>query len=341
MEYYEIIIVGAGPGGLAAAQKLAEAGKKVLLLEQNNTIGPKVCAGGISAEAVEYLGLPDELIDFKFKEAELFVLKQKTVIRADDCFAYTIDRKDFGQWQLEKIRKNNAEVRINCKVTKIGGNYVIINGSEKIRFEYLIGADGSSSVVRRYLGVKVKNQLAAIQYIVSGDKYKKFEIFFDSKLFGLGYAWIFPHRGYASIGCGCDPKIFPSNKLMEGFKKWLDANNIDVSGGKYEAFPINYDYQGYRFGNIFLVGDAAGLASCLTGGGIYYAIISGEEVAREIIDKNYNSFKMKEIIKRKKTQNQIFYFLKRSGRFLEAEFKLAVFIMKNNLLSKLVGYVLK
>ena len=29
MESYEIIIVGAGPGGLAAAQKLAEAGKKV------------------------------------------------------------------------------------------------------------------------------------------------------------------------------------------------------------------------------------------------------------------------------------------------------------------------
>lgn len=341
MESYEIVIVGAGPGGLAAAQKLAEAGKKVLLLEQNNVIGPKVCAGGISVEMVKDLNLPDDLVEFKFKEATLLVPERKTAIKSEDVFACTIDRKDFGQWQTEKLKKTGAIVRTNCKVTKIGKNYVVVNDSGRIEFEYLIGADGSSSAVRRHLGVKVKNQLAAIQYIVPGNNYKKFEIFFDIKLFGLGYAWIFPHRGYASIGCGCDPKIFPSNKLMEGFKKWLAANNIDVSGGKYEAFPINYDYQGYRFGNIFLVGDAAGLASCLTGGGIYYAIISGEEAAREIIDKNYISFKMKEIIKRKKVQNQIFYFLKKSGRFLEVEFKLAVFIMKNNFLSKLAGYVLK
>ena len=304
-------------------------------------IGPKVCAGGIPVEAVEYLKLPDELLEFKFKEATLSVPKAASEIRSNDYFVYTIDRKSFGQWQLEKLKKTSAAVRTSAKVTRIGENYVIVNDSKKIEFKYLVGADGSLSAVRRHIKIKVKDQLAAIQYIVPGDKYKKFEIYFDTKLFGLGYAWIFPHQGYASIGCGCDPKSFPSNKLMEGFKKWLAANNIDVSGGKYEAFPINYDYQGYRFGNIFLVGDAAGLASCLTGGGIYYAIISGEEAAREIIDKNYVSAKMKEIVQKKKKQGQVFNFLKKSGSLLGLEFKLLVFILRNNLLNKFVSYILK
>ncbi|MDY6972321.1 MAG: NAD(P)/FAD-dependent oxidoreductase, partial [Thermodesulfobacteriota bacterium] len=46
-ESYDVIIIGAGPGGLSCAGELVKSNKSVLLLEKNNIIGPKICAGGI------------------------------------------------------------------------------------------------------------------------------------------------------------------------------------------------------------------------------------------------------------------------------------------------------
>ena len=46
---YDVIIVGAGPGGAMAARKCAEGGLDVLLLEKRQEIGaPKRCGEGIS-----------------------------------------------------------------------------------------------------------------------------------------------------------------------------------------------------------------------------------------------------------------------------------------------------
>lgn len=189
--------------------------------------------------------------------------------------------------------------------------------------------------------MKVKDFLIAVQYIIPKTKYKKFEFFFDTKLFGAGYAWIFPHKKYVSIGCGCDPRIMPLKKIREGFDVWLNNNQIDITKGTFEASPINYDYKGHKFNNIFLVGDAAGLASGLTGEGIYQALVSGEEVAKMIIDENYVSEKMKAIIKKKNIQNYVFNFLKESQRILGFEFELVAFLMKNKWFSnKLVDFLL-
>jgi geranylgeranyl reductase len=287
MKFYDVIIVGAGPGGLACARKLGNAGKKVLLLEKNKVIGPKVCAGGLTGKGLEYFKIPEGLLDFKFDMVNVFTPLQKRFINTDKAFIHTIDRKKLGQWQLKKIKKKNVIIRTSSMVTKITGSYIVVNDSRKIGYKYLVGADGSNSSVRAHLGLKVRDFLIAIQYIVPKTIYDKFEFFFDSKLFGAGYAWIFPHKKYVSIGCGCDPRIMPIKKIREGFDIWLRENNIDVSKGIFEASPINYDYQGHKFNNIFLVGDAAGLASGLTGEGIYQALVSGEEVAKLIIDENY------------------------------------------------------
>lgn len=329
MESYEVVIVGAGPGGLACARKLSEAGKKVLLLEKNSVIGPKVCGGGVTGKNVDYLNLPEELVDCKLDEISIHTPLQKISVRPKNFFVYTVDRKNLGQWQLGNLKNNSVVIRTNSRVTKIFKDHIVIDNSEKIGFEYLVGADGSVSMVRNFLGLKTKDLLVAIQYIVPGENYKKLEMFFDSDLFGLGYAWIFPHKGYASIGCGCPPQFFSPKKLMKNFAKWLEINKIDTSRGKYEAFPINYDFQGYKFGNIFLIGDAAGLASGLTGGGIYQAIISGEEVAKSICDKNYVSEKIAEAIKKKPMQKRVLQFLGYSGTFRKIEFEILGLLMKN------------
>lgn len=334
MESYDIVIVGAGPAGLTCAEKLAKADKKVLLLEQNKIIGPKACAGGLLSHGLDYPDLPDKLLEHKYKKAIFHTPFNKTIIRLSKDFICTIDRKKLGQWQLNKLKKTNVIIKTKSRVTEIKKNHVIINNSEKIRFNYLVGADGSTSIVRKYLGLKTNDLTIAIQYIIPSKKYKNLEIFYDSKLFHSWYAWIFPHKNYVSIGCICDPRFLSLENLRKNFNIWLKNNKIDVSKGESQTYPINCDYKGYRFKNIFLAGDAAGLASGLTGEGIYQATISGEEVAKSIINKNYISKKMDELIKMKKRHNKILHLVEKSGHFRKIEYELMALFLKSSLMNK-------
>ena len=56
-----------------------------------------------------------------------------------------------------------------------------------------------------------------------------------------------------------------------------------MHGVVLQAGWVNSAYQGLRFGKKWLVGDAAGLSSALTGEGIYPAVASGEAVAAMIV----------------------------------------------------------
>lgn len=67
MESYDVIIVGAGPAGLKCAEIISKNNKKVVVLEKDNILGDKVCAGGLSAKALK-LGIPDNIIQRKFKK---------------------------------------------------------------------------------------------------------------------------------------------------------------------------------------------------------------------------------------------------------------------------------
>ena len=105
MEKYDVIIVGAGPAGLSCAKQLGNSKLKVLLAEKNSVIGPKVCAGGLTGKSIKTLNLPDELIEFTYNKIHLFNKNNSFYIEDDSNFAYTIDRKVLGQWQLKQLNK--------------------------------------------------------------------------------------------------------------------------------------------------------------------------------------------------------------------------------------------
>ena len=178
------------------------------------------------------------------------------------------------------------------------------------------------------MGIKSRDLAIAIQYIIPTKKYEEFEVFFNSKLFSTWYAWIFPHRDYVSIGCGCNPKIISPKNLTKNFKEWLDKNQINISNAKYEAFVINFDYQGHQFENIFLTGDAGGFVSGLTGEGIYQALVCGEEISKIILDKNYKSKKIDDLLKTKKKHNQLMTFLIKCGKFRTIIFYIGLLLLK-------------
>lgn len=327
-ENFDVIIIGAGPAGLKCAETLGNSNKKVLVLEKNSEIGPKVCAGGLTGKDIEYLNLPYNLIDFQYNRIRLHVNNTFSIIKHKNYFTHTIDRKNLGQWQLKKLKQyKNIDIRTNSRVSKIEKNCIIVN-DKKISYKILVGADGSTSIVKRYLKIKSKHIVIAFQYIVPTNKYKEFEFFFDSKLFSVWYAWIFPHKNYVSIGCGCNPKILSSKKLTNNFQIWLDKNKIDISKGKHEAFMLNFDYQGYQFENVFLIGDAGGFASGLSGEGIYQALVSGEEVGKIIINPSYKSKKIRDLLKIKEKHNQLMSFLIKCGKFRTIIFYIGMLLLK-------------
>ena len=124
MVNYDVIVVGAGPAGLKAAEVLASNGKKVIVFEKNKVIGPKVCAAGITEKDLKYI--PKKLIEREFDS--FFVMsKNKTKIKYK---CYTLERKKLGQYQLKKAKKAGAVIKTNCLVKRINRNSVIANNKE-------------------------------------------------------------------------------------------------------------------------------------------------------------------------------------------------------------------
>jgi len=284
MEKFDAVIVGAGPGGLKCAEILAKNGKSVLVLEKNDTIGRKICAAGITLKAMRY-GIPEELFERKFNKFRFYNKDRYVEVEDEKPIVATLSREELGKWQMKEAKKGGAEVRTSSKVTEVKDGHVAVDG-KNIHFSYLVGADGVGSVVRKHLNLRTWKMHLAMHYIIE-QNFDNLEIHFNPNISKAGYAWIFPHKGYASIGCGFNHKSNDVVKVKERFQQWCDRKNIDYRNSKFESMPILYDYQGYRFGNKFLVGEAAGLAYGLTGEGIYPALASADDVANLILDESY------------------------------------------------------
>jgi geranylgeranyl reductase len=96
--------------------------------------------------------------------------------------------------------------------------------------------------------------------------------------------------------------------MLCSLKRWAAARKIPVAGLKARAGLINFDYRGWRFKNIMLIGDAAGVASGLTGEGMYPALVSGETAARVIINPDYHCNELQRLIKKQQKHRRIVEF---------------------------------
>lgn len=339
MTKFDVIIVGAGPGGLRAAEILSKENKKVLLLEKNAEIGPKVCAGGLSRKCFKLLEIDPAFTELSYDGAVFNAPGIRTKLEFGEIFGYTVQRKKLGEWQLQKINQSKVTIKTSAEVEKISGESVVLKNGEEFEYDHLIGADGSNSIVRRHLGLKTKFIGVAFHYLVP-QKFPDLEVFFDRKLFGPWYAWIFPYRETTSIGFGCFPKLMSMKVARENFEGWLKKKKIDVTNAKFEAFPINCDYRGIQFGKVFLVGDAAGLTSGFTGEGIYPALVSGEEVARKIIDPKYKMPKIGELRREVALHHFMLVIVFLAGPLRNQLFNLVTWAVRNRFLGRTLARAL-
>ncbi len=290
---YDVIVVGAGPGGSTTARFCAQAGLKTLLIEKEHLPRYKPCGGCLSLKTVYLLDFDlTPVIENTIRGAKFtYLLNDPFFINSDAPIAYMVMRDRFDQFLVEKALEKGAEILEGEKVSEIregeDGNVVGLTSGKLFRCEYLIGADGPMSLVAKTLSL-LPSESNSGGFALESEIPFEGAPFFPKNEFHLlhldfggvpnGYGWVFPKREGLSIGIG---GMFQEGKRRKPFKYFNDflrrLNYLEEKKVKTVGHPLPAFYdEGQRVaqGKILLVGDAAHLMDPLQGEGIYYAIRS-------------------------------------------------------------------
>jgi flavin-dependent dehydrogenase len=314
METVEHLIVGAGPAGLRAAQVLAEAGREVLVAEKRPEIGPKTCAGGLTLKTVALLrelGLPGH-VGLSQVGQVAFGTGPPVTLDPERTTVVTLPRRELGRYQTEWTRAAGAEVRAGCPVREVDlGERTALVGEIRIRWRHLVGADGSDSAVRRALGLPSPRLCFAAEYNLPGVHLEPLLVECDPEL-GGGYFWIFPHCDYTSVGAVASKHVVRPAALRTYLDRRLASMELAGHEAALEGATLEVDFRGLHFpGGVHLAGDAAGVPSALTAEGIYSALLTGEEVARTIVDPTHSAMRVRRWLRVKRRHDRLAAFLHR------------------------------
>ena len=178
-----ILIVGAGPVGLALGCLLAASRTPFRLIDAKDGIGTESRALGIHARTLEImqsLGLAEQLIKagritrymtFHDRNTALFSL-DFDVLKKDTAFPYylIVPQCDTEAILYEKLLSLGGEVEWNTPLRSVedsAANVTVHFEGESLRYPYVVGCDGAASLVRNALGIAFSGETYEARFLLS------------------------------------------------------------------------------------------------------------------------------------------------------------------------------
>ncbi len=310
----QVLIVGAGPAGLAAAISLASCGLKVVVVEKSSEIGGWiVCGEAVQSFVLEKLGLVESkaaLSKIKMVRITSPNFQSEAVIEGA---GYAVDKSLMLKMMALKAAQNGVTlftntrfVSVERKGTKVRANFVGKGWVNSVETDVVIGADGGNSKVARVFGLPTPSKSAVrygISALIASPSIRKDVIeFFVSPEFGKGYAWIFgKDDGLGNIGVITDKGWNSADRLMEKFVSERFRSFSVIRYGK-KAVPSG-GIKKMVDDNVLLIGDAAALADPLSYAGIWTAVESGFMASKVVSEAfSHGNFSVKFL---KKYQDEV------------------------------------
>ena len=314
LESCDVAIIGAGPAGSSTARYAAELGLKTLLLDKRALPRFKACGGALSPRNIPLLGQRAlDAINCDVRELRLYSptyncftyrsVEGHFVIRRDFDFAMTADAKDAGAIVMEDCAVSSVEAGDD-------GSYHLFTNREVLRADYVVAASGyAHQPFLKNLGIprlqrQEKDYMAAC--VVSETPLANdvlAEAGFDGPVLAIffgavpnGYGWVFAKDGFLNIGIGATAVLLKDVGAMQAYNRFLDnlraqgviPSGLELQPGVGCPLPFKHTAERTVYGNLLLVGDAAGFVSPLSGEGIYYSIKGGQLAAEAIFRHKEN-----------------------------------------------------
>lgn len=285
---FDVIIVGAGPSGCAAAFDLAQENLDVLLLDRRRFPRVKPCGGALTARAIGRLRFSIEpVVRSVINEfAASRELTQHARFSGPAPVSVLTVRQELDDFVLRRTLQAGARFTRIGRITEIletDKRVTVATGSERFTARFLIGADGANSTVRRLTGQSLQRFGFAIEGHVAASTTDNGCVWYDFGVVPRGYGRIFPKGDHFQVGIYTYDARFRLSKqqLLWYVQRTLQRSDVfQIVGAPLGMGGWNGEP---RRGRVFLVGDAAGLCEPLLGEGLHNAIQSGQIAAKAIL----------------------------------------------------------
>jgi len=282
----DVLVVGLGPGGGAAATAAARVGLRVVAIDRKREIGaPVQCAEFIPLPLSRHAQGPDVLAQ---RITAMKSVLPSGAVTGTPFTGLMVDRAAFDRALAQSAVAAGATVHAASVLDALDHAQHIARvrgpaGPWSLHYRVLIAADGPHSTVARLLGLPLLQTVHTRQYTVPLLRSFNETDIWLSPAYPGGYAWLFPKGDRANLGLGMDADINADMKTpLDALHRTLAAEGrvgtevLVRTGG---AIPVGGLRAQLAVGNVLLVGDAAGLTHPITGAGIAAAVTSGEAAA--------------------------------------------------------------
>lgn len=295
-EAFDAVVVGGGCVGGFVADRIAEAGLSVAILEEHREIGEPIQCGGLVTPRVFELVDCTQTILGKIRGAEIFSPRgRRIVIDGGRTEAVVVDRAMFDRAIVEKALRHGATTFLGTQAqsaARENGGVVVEakRGDEDVRFRarLLIGADGVRSNVAKWFNiVRPKKILPGFEVEMAGVEgdAEFVKLFLGSDIAPGFFGWIIPSGETARVGL-----CLGEGNAYAYLQKMLDR--ADVASFTRRAQPILYIVGGIPIGfarrshadRVMVVGDAACQPKATSGGGIFTGLLCGKYCAEVAVD---------------------------------------------------------